>query len=159
MAANVDESIADNEKPVQAVERLAELKAKEVVASYPEAIVLGSDTVIGLNNNILGKPRDEAHFNEMMMLLSNRWHEVYTGVCIVHNGNAKTIVVSTRVKMTHISQNDVLSYWRSGEPQDKAGGYAIQGIGGQFIERIDGSYSSVVGLPLCETKQLINEYL
>lgn len=155
LSADVDESVFENEKPADLVERLAKSKAQVIAQQYPSSIVLGSDTVVSCEQCILGKPQNFEDFCVMMRLLSNNWHQVYTGVCLSLANRCEIKVVVTDVKMSHISEQDMLCYWQTQEPFDKAGGYAIQGIGGQFVERINGSFSAVVGLPLFETKQLL----
>lgn len=157
-SADVDESILPNETPEILVERLAKSKAQVIADQYPDSLVIGSDTVVAYEESILGKPLNQQNFLSMMQLLSNKWHQVFTGVCVIHKGELLSQVVVTKVKMTNITQADALAYWLTKEPEDKAGGYAIQGIGGQFVEKIEGSFSAVVGLPLLETKQLIAQF-
>ncbi|MFW8591791.1 Maf family protein [Glaciecola sp. 2405UD65-10] len=156
-AADVDESILKGEKPQELVERLAKKKAKAIIMNNLNSAVIGSDTVVACNEQILGKPRNFDDFSNMMQLLSNKWHQVFTGVCILHEDRVLSKTVFTSVKMTSISSQEAEIYWATKEPQDKAGGYAIQGIGGQFVEQIKGSFSAVVGLPLLETKQLLQQ--
>lgn len=156
-AADVDESIYEGEKPKELVERLAKKKAKAIMMNNPNSAVIGSDTVVACNEQILGKPQSFDDFSNMMHLLSDKWHQVFTGVCILYENRVLSKTVITSVKMTGISPQEAADYWATNEPQDKAGGYAIQGIGGQFVEQIKGSFSAVVGLPLLETKQLLQQ--
>jgi septum formation protein len=111
---------------------------------------------------VLEKPRDAEHGQTMLLQLSHRRHQVMTGVALVVKSGAETatrsLVVTTDVFFGPISLDTALAYWRTGEPQDKAGGYAIQGLGAMFVERIEGSYSNVVGLPLYETAQLLRAF-
>ncbi|MGB3725803.1 MAG: Maf family protein [Glaciecola sp.] len=153
--ADIDETSLKDESPRDLVERLAKTKAQVVLQQFPEKLIIGSDTVVARDETALGKPVNEADFMQMMSFLSNAWHHVFTGICVCTMSHTYTGVVVTRVKMSNISEQDAIKYWRTDEPKDKAGGYAIQGIGGQFVEKIDGSFSAVVGLPLCETKQLL----
>lgn len=170
-SADVDETPKKDESAYDLVERLAEMKAqfiaRKLVADFTspksefrltaKSIVIGSDTVVAKANVILGKPSDYNDFRRMMMMLSDSSHEVYTGVCVVYGKTVLRKVVITQVTMGVISEQDMVDYWASNEPNDKAGGYAIQGIGGKFVKQIDGSFSAVVGLPLFETKCLIDQ--
>lgn len=166
-AADIDESVQANESPRDLVKRLAIQKAKAILHREPasssnsglrsDALVLGSDTVVTIDSLILGKPKNYDDFCYMMSMLSGRAHDVYTGVAVVSKHICESIVIKTEVQFCEISDPDKVFYWGSNEPQDKAGGYAIQGIGGQFIVAIKGSFSAVVGLPLYETKQLLNK--
>lgn len=159
-AADIDETPLDNELPMQIVTRLAAAKAAKVFHSLssklqPTTVVLAADTLIALGNDTLGKPEDEADFNAMMTRLSGSYHEVITALSVHSAEQQQTQAVVTKVEFAPMSQADISRYWQSGEPCDKAGGYAIQGLGGEFVVAIEGSYSSVVGLPLYETKQLL----
>ena len=126
-------------------------------------VVLGADTVIDLDGEVLGKPASRAEGVAMLMRLANREHTVLTGVCMLqtsfpmaeHPIKALEIFVSTQVRFGPVSEEQADTYWNSGEPADKAGGYAIQGIGAQFVAYLSGSYSNVVGLPLYETNRLL----
>lgn len=159
--ADVDETPIGKESPSELVSRLAMSKAEYVAKNQSGALVIGSDTIVAVNNNILGKPLDYNDFIHKMTLLSNNTHKVYTGICIFDTYKTTkpyvNEVIVTEVTMAEISTADALAYWLTGEPQDKAGGYAIQGIGGKFVKSINGSFSAVVGLPIYETKQLIQK--
>ncbi len=155
---NVDETPEPGDLPTDLVRRLAASKATGCDhAQIPPTLVLGADTVIDLDGEVLGKPVDCDDCVRMLCRLANRRHAVTTGVCVVGSaGEGPTILsVSTHVQFGSITPEQALSYWRSGEPVDKAGGYAIQGLGAQFVAHIAGSYSNVVGLPLYETLQLL----
>ncbi|MFT6267450.1 MAG: septum formation protein [Alphaproteobacteria bacterium] len=156
-SANIDETPLYNESAYDLVERLALSKAQYVATRHANALVIGSDTVIGINDIILGKPIDFNDFARMMALLSNTQHQVYTGVCVVNTATKRIVkqVLTTHVNMGEISSQNTFDYWQTGEPQDKAGGYAIQGIGGKYVKSINGSISAVIGLPIYETKQLL----
>ncbi len=155
-AADVDESALNDEPPAILVKRLAELKAASVDRASDE-LILAADTVICLDGEPLGKPTDKRHCIDMLMSLSGRSHEVVTGVCVLQDHQMLSTTVTTVVSMGVISKMMALRYWDSGEPCDKAGGYAIQGYGAVFVKRIEGSYSNVVGLPLYETAQLLEQ--
>lgn len=149
-AADVDESPWPNESPLDYVVRLAKEKAKAVAADADE-IVLAADTTVVLNNEILGKPQDRADATRMLRALSGLQHEVLTAICIKVGDRLETDVASTSVWFWPMSDAEIAKYVASGEPMDKAGAYGIQGRASKFIERIDGSYSNVVGLPVALT--------
>ena len=131
-------------------------KARQVARAHPEALVIGADTVVGINGQILGKPRDEADAKRMLRLLSGREHQVYTGVTLVRYGVYPTVpsyndtcMEMTRVFFRELTDAEIDAYVATGEPMDKAGAYGYQGRAGLFVERIEGDYYNVVGLPLC----------
>lgn len=159
--ADIDETPLINESPKDLVSRLAMGKAEFVARNLSGKLVIGSDTVVAINNNILGKPINYEDFIAKMELLSNTTHKVYTGICIFDTSQAKKPyldeVLVTDVTMAEIDASEARSYWLTGEPKDKAGGYAIQGIGGKFVKSINGSFSAVVGLPIYETKKMIQK--
>ena len=164
LSADIDETPLKDETPATYVERLARGKADAGLLqlandpAYPTACVLGADTAVVLDGRILGKPADEAESLAMLAALSNREHEVLTAVAVVDEQHCETRVVSTRVRFRPISPEEARAYWASGEPQDKAGSYGIQGLGAVFVENISGSYSAVVGLPLCETAEILQRF-
>lgn len=138
------------------VERLAREKAQAGVAvSGPGAIVLGSDTVVVLQGEVMGKPRDKADGIRMLKSLSDNNHQVMTAIAVACGEQIRATVVTTEVRFRCLSDSECDAYWETGEPQDKAGGYGIQGLGAVFVADISGSYSAVVGLPLLETAQLL----
>jgi septum formation protein len=147
----IDESRAEAEPPQHYVERLAKQKAQ--ACAQPDAICIAADTAVVVEGEVLGKPRDRADTLRMLKLLSGSWHEVITAVCV----GDKVRTVRTRVKMAVLSEAQLSWLVNSGEGDDKAGAYALQGLAGAFIERVEGSVSSVVGLPLWETLQLLAE--
>ena len=156
VSVDVDESPLDGEKPADMVLRLAQAKA-EAVDAGADSIVLGADTEVVIDGEALGKPRDEADALAMLARLSGRAHQVLTGVAVCGPHGTRTALSKTDVYFREISRDEALAYWQSGEPRDKAGAYAIQGLGGVYVERIDGSYSGVVGLPVFETMALLRE--
>lgn len=143
---NVDETLWPGESPHSYVARLSGTKALAV--AQPGEIVLGADTTVVVGDEIAGKPVDIEDAKRMLRLLSGNWHEVLTGVSLARNGEVKTEVAVTRVKFVAMTKTEIEWYATTGEPDDKAGAYAIQGLASRFIERLEGSYSNVVGLPL-----------
>jgi septum formation protein len=154
--SEVEESLAAGALP-DAVARLALTKARAVAARLPSAVVLGADTVVVLDGEPLGKPRDAEEARAMLHRLRGRAHEVMTGVAAVHAASqrARSLTVVSRVSMANYSGRDIDDYVASGEPLDKAGAYAIQGRGGALVAGLEGSYTNVVGLPLAETARLL----
>jgi septum formation protein len=146
-AADVDERVRNGEIPEEYALRLAEEKAMAVEAG-PGDIVLGADTIVVIDNQILGKPADAEDAVRMLTLLQDRRHDVITGICVKRADRVERDWAATKVWFAAMSTNQILEYVASGEPMDKAGAYAIQGLASKFIERIDGSYSNVVGLPV-----------
>ena len=135
-------------------------KAKEVAHLYPQKWVLAADTIVIVDEEILGKPLNVKEATAMLSRLSGRSHHVITGVCLLHAqfGVEESQTVETEVFMRNLSTADIEGYIATGEPMDKAGAYGIQGIGGCLVQRIQGSYSNVVGLPLCETVELLRRH-
>lgn len=145
-AANVDESVKPDELPRDYVLRLSREKARAVARGND--LTLGADTTVVINGQIAGKPVDAEDAARMLRALSGRWHEVLTGVTLTRPGKIVSDIASTRVKFAELGQAEISWYVSTGEPMDKAGAYAIQGHASLFIERIEGSYSNVVGLPI-----------
>ena len=148
LAADIDETPRAGEAPDAYVERLAIDKARAVLALRPGAQVLGADTTVTIDEEILGKPVDDADATRMLRLLSGRAHLVHTGVALVSAGGIQSAVDTTRVWFAPMTDEDIAWYVATGEPVDRAGAYAIQGFASRFIPRIEGSYSNVVGLPV-----------
>jgi septum formation protein len=155
LAADIDETSHVNEAPAAYVERLAIEKARAVLALRPAARVLGADTTVTIDGQILGKPTDEADARRMLRLLSGRPHEVLTGVALVSAAGVRSAVDTTRVWFAPMTDEDISWYVATGEPVDRAGAYAIQGFASRFIPRIDGSYSNVVGLPVALVSSIL----
>lgn len=151
---DIDESVRRGESATDYVVRLARAKALagRRLSSLP---VLGSDTAVVLDGEILGKPRDRDDAAAMLRALSGRAHEVVTAVAVAGPAGLLDACVATRVVMREIGDAEIAAYWATGEPADKAGGYAIQGLAAVFVARIEGSHSAVVGLPLFETAELL----
>jgi septum formation protein len=158
ISADIDESIIDNELPRDYVLRLAIEKANVVAKNQAtDSIVLGSDTSVIFEQHILGKPESLEDCCKQLLMLSNNTHQVFTAIAVVKNNKVYSSIISTDVTFKTLSIEEIHRYWHTGEPQDKAGSYGIQGIGGQFVTQIKGSYSAVVGLPLYETAKLLAE--
>ena len=149
-AVDVDESRAKDEPAPSYVERLAREKAAAAAIHHPSRLVLGADTVVVVDDEILGKPHDEEDARRMLRCLSGRWHEVLTGVALVNGQSSQPVVAReiTQVRFAAMSEAEINWYVSTGEPMDKAGAYAIQGRGARLIEEIKGDYYNVVGLPV-----------
>ena len=161
LAVTVDEEPHRGESPEIYVLRLALEKARAGyarVADRDAGWVLGADTSVVVDHDILGKPRDKGEAIGMLRRLSGVTHHVYTGVALVGRDGEGTRLSVSAVSFRSLSPQECEDYWRSGEPADKAGGYAIQGRGAMFISRLEGSYSGVMGLPLFETAELMREF-
>jgi nucleoside triphosphate pyrophosphatase len=146
--AHIPENPCPGEQAKDFAERLAREKALAVAKQRPRDVVLGADTVVVVDGQILGKPTDSADAARMLRMLSGREHQVITGVCVVANGQSSVASETTAVTMSEISENEIADYVATGEPMDKAGAYAIQGVASRWIPRIEGDYSNVVGLPV-----------
>lgn len=147
--ADVDETIRAGERPQQYVTRVARDKARAISAEHPKQFVLGADTTVVVDGHILAKPTDADDARRMLRMLSGRWHEVLTAVAFARGGAVViSQVASTRVEFTSMRADEVDWYVTTGEPMDKAGAYAIQGLASRFVTAIEGSYSNVVGLPV-----------
>ncbi|MBF0257145.1 MAG: septum formation inhibitor Maf [Gammaproteobacteria bacterium] len=155
--AHIDETPKPGELAADFVLRMAKTKALAVQAQLqePQARVLGADTDVILDGVILGKPRDQADAAAMLGSLAGRSHEVLSAVALAGPAGLDWRLSQSRVWFRSLSAEEIAAYWASGEPADKAGGYAIQGLGAVFIQRLEGSYSGVMGLPLFETAQLL----
>lgn len=166
--ANISEIPLAGESPRDCAERLAREKARATLLQQAGKLVLGADTIVVVDGEILGKPRDEADAMRMLRLLSGRTHQVVTGVCLVgpplRTGNQKlqtgfedTRSETTLVTMTMLTDDDIQMYIATGEPMDKAGAYAIQGIASRWIPRVEGDYFNVVGLPVALVHRMLQE--
>lgn len=158
LKVDVDESVREGERPADYVLRLAREKALAGLAQAAEGVVIAADTTVVVDDEVLGKPASEVEAMHMWRRLSGRTHQVLTGVAVGDTRHVETVAVSTRVHFRAITQAEMHAYWQSGEPGDKAGGYAIQGRGAVFVDAIEGSYSNVVGLPLSETAALLAHF-
>jgi septum formation protein len=151
IAADIDETRNDSEDAVSYVKRLAQTKAETIAGKTSASLVLGADTVVVIDNEILGQPRDDEDARRMLRLLSGKWHEVLTGVALVRAGPPSEVLIdfaTTRVRFAAMSEAEINWYVSTGEPRGKAGAYGIQGRAALFIEAIEGDYFNVVGLPV-----------
>ena len=155
LAADIDETPHPDEAPASYVERLAIDKARAVFALRPEAEVLGADTTVTIGGQILGKPTDDRDAIGMLRKLSGAVHDVHTGVAFVSSQRVRSAVETTRVWFSEMTDEDISWYVATGEPVDRAGAYAIQGLASRFIPRIEGSYSNVVGLPVALVSSIL----
>lgn len=156
---DVEEIRSAAESPAQYVERLSRDKALAGAALVEAGVlVIGADTIVVKDHQVLEKPRDFADAQRMLRLLSGSQHQVLTAVSVAQNGVTHSVVVITNVWFKTLSEPEIQAYWQSGEPCDKAGSYGIQGLGGRFVTRIEGNYHAVVGLPLYETDQLLHKF-
>ena len=161
--SEIPELPREGEAPQACAERLAREKAVDVFRQYSQDFVLGADTIVIVDGQILGKPHDEADAARMLRLLSGRTHQVTTGVCLIGPNDKGVSSVgdtrseTTRVTMSELSADDIQSYVATGEPLDKAGAYAIQGIASRWISRIEGDYFNVVGLPVALVCRMLRE--
>jgi septum formation protein len=155
-----DEKNDTGEDPGRLVERHAAAKARSVASDYPGAVIIGADTIVVVNGVILGKPAGESEANEMLATIAGRDHLVYTGVAIVDadKGTAEIAHEVTKVTVRSLTPDEISSYVATGEPLDKAGAYAIQGIGCFIVERIEGDYFNVVGLPMVLLSRLLKKF-
>jgi nucleoside triphosphate pyrophosphatase len=154
--ADVDESARPGERPKDYVMRVAREKAQAVEAGTGD-IVLGADTVVVIDGEMLGKPKDGTDAGGMLTRLAGREHQVLTGICLRREAVVHQDCAVTRVWFRPLTPDEISSYVASGEPMDKAGAYAIQGLASKFIERIDGSYTNVVGLPIELVQQALGK--
>lgn len=145
---DIDESVIEGEPPEDYVRRLAKTKAEAIAVSFPGEIVLGADTTVVIEGQIIGKPTDLEDARRMLKMLSGNWHEVLTGIAVVRNGETFTGLQRTRVKFAEMSEAEIDFLVEKGDPLDKAGAYAVQAQAALFIEKIEGDYWNVVGLPV-----------
>jgi septum formation protein len=153
----LDEAAIVRPDPAETVRALAVAKAGDIADRHPESWVIGADTVVVVGDRVLGKPASEAEAADMLRRLSGRTHQVLTGWCVIRRagGVCYADTVSTDVVFKELSADEIRWYIRTGEPFDKAGAYAIQGIGTFLVRRISGSYTNVVGLPVCEVLEFL----
>jgi septum formation protein len=154
---DVDEELQADEPPEDYVARVAAAKAAAGRRRHPDAVVIGADTTVVIDGEILGKPVDDDDARRMLTRLSGQRHDVLTGVAVMGGDRTATRVERTAVWFAALSASEVAWYVASGEPRDKAGGYAIQGLAARFIPRIEGSYSNVVGLPVATVWEMLRE--
>ncbi len=155
--SRIDESDLPLLPPADYVRRLAEAKARDVATKYRDSWVLGADTIVAVDDRLLGKPASAPDAREMLRRLSGKTHQVFTGFCLVHERGTHCLgdTVRTDVTFKTLTAPEIDWYINTGEPFDKAGAYAIQGLGTFLVRRIDGSYTNVVGLPVCEVVEIL----
>ncbi len=158
LPSDIDESVCPGESVETYVQRMASTKAEVAKqASQSDDVIIAADTSVSIDGHILGKPSDEAHHQHMLASLSGRIHTVHTAVVVSQSEFLGAALSTSEVSFRHITAQEAKNYWLTGEPKDKAGGYAIQGLGGIFVERLTGSYTGVVGLPVFELTQLLKQ--
>ena len=157
--SHVPEERGADESPEEYVARLSREKAAEVAKTHPAEWIIAADTTVLLGEELLEKPRDAADARRMLATIAGQTHIVYTGVTLSHTerGHHETRVTTSEVRMLDLSENDIAWYVETGEPMDKAGAYAVQGIGSMFIDSIHGSYTNVVGLPLATLFRMLRK--
>jgi septum formation protein len=155
--SEIEEDVKDGEEPREHVLRLARLKAQEIARDQDSAVIIAADTIVVLSGEILGKPKDEEEAFEILSQLSGRVHRVFTGFCVLDasDGSEYSEAVESKVRFKHLTPEEIRRYIKTGEPMDKAGAYAVQGRGSYMIKEIQGSYTNVVGLPLCELVEVL----
>jgi septum formation protein len=153
--AHIDESVHPGERPHDYVQRMARTKAQTVWEQDLSLPVLGADTTVVLDGKVFGKPADRADALRMLGLLSGRTHDVLTAIALASKEGLAIRVSVSAVRFRMLAADEIAAYWETGEPRDKAGAYAIQGLGAVFIESLTGSFSGVMGLPLFETSELL----
>ena len=155
--ANIDETMRPREAPRRHAERLAREKATVIATRDPDLITIGADTVVVINRKVLGKPRDEAEAVRMLTQLSGREHTVITAVAVARGKKLRSAIEEVCVKFRRLREDEIEAYVATGEPMDKAGAYGIQGYGATIVERIDGDYFAVMGLPLMRLTVLMRD--
>lgn len=159
-ASDINEDLKENLPPDEFVKKLSLLKAEDIAKRFPNSIIISADTVIVLENKTIGKPKDEKHAKEILKNCSGNTHKVLTGFTILDSSNSNVVSKSVETKVTFRKMSDVEieSYIASGEPLDKAGGYAVQGIGSVFVEKIEGDFFNVVGLPVYNVAEELKKF-
>jgi septum formation protein len=155
--ADIDETVLPGEAPLACAERLAETKAKRIAADSPEALVIGADTIVVIDDRIVGKPVNRDDARAMVRSLAGRTHTVFTAVCVVRGARIASGTEAVRVRVRALTEAEIDAYVATGEPMDKAGAYGIQGFGATIVERIEGDFFAVMGLPLVLLTRLLAE--
>lgn len=156
--AEIDESYLGHEMPADHAERLAREKAIAIAREEPEALVVGSDTIVIIDDDVLGKPRDPSEAVRMLRRLADREHQVYTAVAVTYRGRTESALEAVRVRFRPLDDRECEEYVATGEPLDKAGAYGIQGFGSALVESIEGDYFAVMGLPVVRTLALLRRH-
>lgn len=155
---DADESMKNGEAPHELCIRLSRLKAESGAKKFPDSLIIAADTIVVIDDLILGKPKDRRDAFMMLKRLQGRWHEVITGISICMKKNILSHDEHTRVKFRELNDSEIEAYVSTGECDDKAGAYAVQGYGSLLVERIEGDYFNVVGLPLCSLGRMLNVF-
>ncbi|HNY64878.1 MAG TPA: Maf family protein [Deltaproteobacteria bacterium] len=158
LVPEIDETLKGDESPEEYCSRLSREKALAIQKDRPQALVIAADTVVVAHGTILGKPAEEEEARKHLRQLQGAMHEVYTSYTIAREGLSTTRVIRTRVYFRDMTEDEIAWYVSTGEPMDKAGSYALQGIGAIFVDRIEGSYTNVIGLPLSHLYHDLKEY-
>ncbi|MBH0157717.1 septum formation inhibitor Maf [Fictibacillus sp. 5RED26] len=156
--STLEEKMDHSLTPSRLVESLAEQKAADIFTQKPECVILGADTIVSYQNNRLGKPKNRIEAAEMLRMLSGQTHEVYTGVCLIDQTKKVIFSVKTSVTFYTLDENTIDWYLNTGEPFDKAGSYGIQGSGSLLVEKIEGDYFNVVGLPISKVVRSLKDF-
>jgi len=158
VTSNAEEKLIRNLSPAENVKWLAEQKVRAVAEQYPDAVVLGADTIVYYDGAYLGKPKDAEDAERMLSMLSGQTHSVLTGVCIKDGERCETFFEETEVSFWPLEEKEISAYIATGEPFDKAGSYGIQGKGALFVKQIKGDYYTVVGLPISKTMRMLKTF-
>jgi septum formation protein len=158
LVPEIDEKVMGDEAPEEYCSRLSRDKARIIQKDRPQALIIAADTVVVINNTILGKPTEPEEARRHLRQLQGAMHEVYTSYTVAHEDRSTTRVIRTRVYFRDMTEDEIVWYVSTGEPMDKAGSYALQGIGAIFVDRIEGSYTNVIGLPLSHLYHDLKEY-
>lgn len=153
IAADVEETVPDGTETEMIPEHLASLKARKIAYTYPDAVVVGCDTIVIANGEMLGKPKDEKDAYRMLSMMSGIQHTVITGVCIINNGSENRFSEVSRVTFKELTDEKIREYISTGEPMDKAGAYGIQTRGSELVEKYEGDYYNIIGLPVDRLKK------
>lgn len=154
----IDETALEGEEPSVYVARMANTKAQVIAQEHPQDVVLAADTIVVVGSEILGKPKDREDAKRILRTLSGKTHQVMTAVCIRKDQEIRQFTQVTNVTFAALDEELIATYVASGECDDKSGAYAVQGIGAMLIEKVEGSVSSVVGLPICQVRQILSEF-
>lgn len=155
IAPQVDESSVQDSDPVGLVRKLSYLKASTIAQKHENALIIGCDTVVWIEGQILGKPKNKDEARQMLKLLSGKKHNVTTGVCVINKDKATQFEKTTQVSFYSLTDDEIERYIETDEPYDKAGGYGIQELGGLFVKKIKGDYYTVVGLPIAKLNRVL----
>ncbi len=158
ISPDIDESVKANESPYEHVHRLACNKCHSISLEHYNDLVLAADTIVVVDNEILGKPKNQSDAKAMLLKLQGREHEVLTAVCVAKAGKQKSFVCTTKVVFAPLSEHIIDEYLKTHESDDKSGSYALQGIAAMFVMEVKGSVSSVVGLPVAQTRELLEDF-